>query len=255
VLTDGAVNLGSQQITGTITLRGGNNSAAAAFILSTLDDSVRLNGAVILHSGATIDTDSTDTDDGGFVSGTGGVIRFTNDAPVDSASGETNAITFDAGHLGIFFNEDLGANQRLGAFTVEEAGGGITFGETDGDVDNLPLADQGQVNQVLTDGAVNLGSQQITGTITLRGGNNSAAAAFRLSTLDDSVRLNGAVVLHSGATLDTDSTDTDDGGFVSGTGGVIRFTNDAPVDSASGETNAITFDAGHLGIFFNEDLG
>ena len=95
-------------------------------------------------------------------------IRLFAPAPVDSASGETNAITFDAGHLGIFFNEDIGANQRLGAFTVEEAGGGITFGETDGDVAADPLADQGQVNQVLTDGAVNLGSQQITGTITLR---------------------------------------------------------------------------------------
>src|SRR5205085_1935560 len=162
LFTDGAVNLGSQQITGTITFRGGNNSAAGAFTLSTLDDSVRINGAVVLQSGATIDTDSTDTDDGGFISASGGVIRFTNDAPVDSASGETNAITFDAGHVGIFFNEDLGASQRLGAFTVDEAGGGITFGETDGDVDGQPLADQGQVNRLFTDGAVNLGSQQIT---------------------------------------------------------------------------------------------
>src|SRR5688572_27712355 len=142
ILTEGAVNIGSVTIiSGGITFNGGPG-AADLTVLSTTNDNVRLNGPVTLNSSLRIDTSS----------GIGDIL-FTNDSPVDSQTGEFNDLTLNSGTGIVSFNEDLGSAQRLGMLTVENASQ-VFFGGADDDLDGLPLADLGRVEQILTEGAV-----------------------------------------------------------------------------------------------------
>ena len=97
--------------------------------MTTTSEDVRLNGAVTLSADVRIDTDET------AATGTGGAdVLFTNDAPIDSQLTEANDLVIDAGVASVFFNEDLGAaaaTSELGRLEIEQADGGVTFGQAD----------------------------------------------------------------------------------------------------------------------------
>ncbi len=224
--TDGAINLGEGDdvITGDIVLNGSGNE----LVIQTSNDRVRFNGAVTLASNVRIDSN--------VGNGTQSEIVFTNDAPLDSQSGETNNLTLNAGTGSIKFNEDIGATQRLGSFTIENADR-VIFGESD--TETVSAGSTGPVNVINTNGAINLGSQSvITNGIVLNGG----ATPIVVTTTSDAVRFNGAVTAASDVEVTTN-------------GGDILFTNDAPLDSEAAEHNDVTLDAGTAAVRFNEDIG
>src|SRR5439155_14723010 len=110
--TDGSIDIGTGNnptnvIGGTgITLNGGTGTLT----LQTTNDNVRLNGATNLFSNVRIDTGS----------GAGDVV-LTNDSPINSQPGEFNNLTINTGLGAVRFSEDIGAMQRLGALTIENA--------------------------------------------------------------------------------------------------------------------------------------
>ena len=164
-----------------------------------------------------------------------------NDASINSATGENNNFSLDAGTSSITFNEDLGAIRALGTFTINEADAGVIFGGADNEV--VGTGSTGPVNVINTTGDINIGvaTNVITGTgIVLNGGSSPLV----ITTTNANVRLNGAVTLASDVRIDTGS----------GTGD-ITFTNDTPVDSSANEFNDLTLTAGSGIIRFNEDIG
>ncbi len=196
-------------------------------VITTTNDNVRFNGAVTLNTDLRIDT------------GAGaGDITFTNDASINSQSGETNDLVLNAGTGKVSFNEDLGAAQQLGLLTIENAQQ-VVFGGAD--TETPGSGSTGPVNSVRTNDAINIGSQSvITGGIVLNGG----ATPLVMTTTNDNVRLNGAVTLGSDTRIDTGE------GF-----GDITFTNDTPINSQTGETNDLVLNAGLGDVLFNEDIG
>ena len=152
----------------------------------------------------------------------------------------------------MFFNENLGETRALGALTVTEADGGVTFGQAD-----TETGDTGPVNQInlIGDGtsgnALDLGSLEvITGTgITLNGGsdNDNVGTDSRLTitTTDDSIRFNGATRLNSDVLITTG---------LSG-GGDITFTVNATIDSQMGERNDLTLETGTGDIRLSAAVG
>lgn len=119
--TNGQIDIGSVSvITGGILFNGG---ASNLLTITTLGDSVRLNGTATLATNLRIDTDSTS-------SGTeGGDISFTAASPIDSISGETNDLTLDAGTGNITFAATVGRITPLSTLTIEQAQD-VTFQST-----------------------------------------------------------------------------------------------------------------------------
>ena len=242
VRTTGAIDIGSA---GPIGSRGivfdGGLLPASLLTVSTSSGSVPLNGAVRLDSHLAIDTDPSDADDL-TTSLTGASILFTHDAPIDSqansgnTASEANRLTLDAGVGSLRFNEDLGqrTHGQLGRLIVEEADGGVIFGQADdesgpdtGPVNFITLVGDGS-----TANALDLGSlDTISGGIILNGG----PGTLTISTTSDAVRFNGAVTLASDVVVDTRA------GAASGTEvGHLLFTTASPLDSAAGENNRLT---------------
>ena len=193
--------------------------------LETTGDPVRLNGPVSLETDVRIDTDDQDNDT------VGGDVLFTNDAPIDSQLSEFNELVIDAGTARVFFNEDIGANadeSKLGRLVIEEADGGVWFGEWGSETSALAVnkdGDTGPVEFIKLDGddtanpALDLGKQDVIGGIVLNGGTK-----LTILTTGDAVRINGPVTLESHVEIDT----TDDGNYV---GGSVTFTEAATVKS------------------------
>tara|TARA_R110002072_G_scaffold145459_1_gene291873 strand:+ start:236 stop:20809 length:20574 start_codon:yes stop_codon:yes gene_type:complete len=235
VSTNDAINIGSTNaIAGGIVLNGG----ASGIAFQTTGDNVRLNGAVVLQSNASIDTGDA-----------GGDITFTSDSTIDSGDGTTaaplgttierNDLFLDAGDGAVFFNASIGNTQRINDLTIDRAAGGVTFGAAD----TATTGAAGPVASVATDGAIDIGSgttddDVITGGIIL----NGAVVGISFQTSSDTVRLNGPVTLNSSVNIDTVNAD-------------VTFTNDASIDGQAGESNSLTINAGTARVLFNENIG
>ena len=221
-----------------------NGGAGGLLALNTTGGPVRLNGPVELQSSVRIRT----SDNGS----TGAGIRFTQNAPVDSQSGETNYLTLSAGTGGtVNFNADIGSSVALGRLVVTEASE-VAFGsDVDlADSDLAPLSVVRVTGDPANPGAwgIDLGSVESIGPggIKLNAGDGSTIS---IVTTADKIRFNGAVELQSNVLLDT----TDGNAFA---GAETRFTIHAPIDSQPGEHNNLTLTAGTAGIVnFNGDIG
>jgi len=154
------------------------NGGAGSLALTTTGDDVRINGAVTLASAVTIGTGPT----------VGGNITFTNDAPIDSAAGENNNLTLEAGLGAVRFNENLGEFTALGNLTVTRADAGVTFGQADVEVPGT--GGLGPVDIVNTLGGLNIGSTNaITGGIVL----DPSGSTLMLISSGGTIRFNGDV--------------------------------------------------------------
>lgn len=212
----------------------------------TTGRALRLNGAVVLQSDASIDTSDRGNE-------AGAEIRFTRDATIDSASGESNGLTFTAGTDGaVSFNADIGSTAALGWLIVTDAWG-VSFGNdvSGADPDLSPLTTvrvNGNAAFPPTDYALDIGSLTPIGDggIALNGG---AGSTLSLVTTADRVRMNGIVELQSDVWIDTSDAGT-------ASGAEIRFTQIATIDSEPGEANGLTLSAGIDGVVdFNADIG
>ncbi len=208
------------------------NGGAALLSLSSVGTRMRFNGAVTLRSDVDLNTGL----------GTGDIL-FTNDSPIDSQAGETSDLTLSADNGNVLFNEDLGSSQRLGSLIVTAANQ-IVFGQADNDP--VGTGTTGSVNIVATNERIVLGlNSPITNGIKLNGG----ASLLSISTTGDNVTFNGATELRSDVRIDTDPNNT------RAVAGNILFTAVSPLDSAAGENNDLTLDAGRSNINFNAIIG
>ncbi|MDA1164960.1 MAG: hypothetical protein O3B13_17835, partial [Planctomycetota bacterium] len=231
IRTFGEINLGKGSedddvITSGIVLNG----AGTGITFQTSDDDIRFNGQVQLQSDVTLDTS-----DGA------GDVTFTNDASIDSQNGENNGLTIDAGTASVFFNEDIGAVQALGALNIERANGGVLFGTAELET---VMGDAGPVDIVRTNGDINIGSiNAINGGISLNAGTGSGNV-FELTTDGDNVRFNGVV------TLDSIDVQISTGTSV---GGDVTFEDDLIPEG--NETVDLTLTTGTGDIVFNDVAG
>src|SRR4029079_12984701 len=177
------------------------NAGVDMLTITTTDDTVRFNGAVTLASGVTIDTNAT---------GLGGTITFTSAATIDSQTDEHNDLVIDAGSQQVLFNNNLGAVQSRGVFPILKADGGVFFGEADTDQGPGTI---GPVAIISTDGAIDIGVAEnvIAGAGIVF---NAGRQPLRITTTDDTVRLNGAVSLLSSLDINTNATPLTGGGTV-----------------------------------------
>lgn len=222
------IGAGTSAIAGSgIVLNGGTS----ALTLLTDAADIRLNGTTTLASDVLLAT------------GTGtGNVTLTNDTPVDSIANEFNDLVFDVGAGSVFINEDLGRTNRLGALTVLTSGGGVVFGEATTEVPGA--GSTGPVQVISTDRSIDIGvgSSVIGGTgIVFRG---TPIAGVMVTTTGDNIRLNGATTLETSVMFETGP----------GAGG-LEFTNNSPVDGASGMTSNLTADLGTGALLFNADIG
>ncbi|MCB9872992.1 MAG: hypothetical protein H6821_02335, partial [Planctomycetaceae bacterium] len=205
------------------------NGGTSTLTLETNNANIRLNGPTTLASSVLFDT------------GAGvGNVTLTNDTPVNSAAGEFNDLTFDAGAGSVFINEDLGRTTRLGSLRVLTAGGGVVFGQATTEVSGS--GSTGPVEVIHTDGPIDIGvgANAIGGVgIVFRG---TAIARTTITTTGDNVRVNGATTLGADLTVRTGSGD-------------LTFTANSTVDSAVGTTSSLTTDLGDGALFFNADIG
>jgi hypothetical protein len=231
IATDDAIDIGVGE---TVILGDGIvfNAGADTLFVTTTDDTVRINGAVTLNSFLDINTNPA---------GGGGNVTFTSDATIDSEAGEFNDLTLDVGTQQVLFNNNLGANQLLGALTITQADSGVTFGESD---TNEGPGTTGPVATIATAGAVDIGvlDNVIIGGIVL----NGDSGTLTLTTTDAPVRFNGQVTLASDVVIDTNET---------GFGGTVTFTSSGTIDSQAGERNDLTIDAGAEQVLFNNNIG
>ena len=245
VMTDGSIDIGSATTIGAsgITFDG----VAAGTTIETTSAAVRINGAVTLNTDLRIDTDET------AVAGTGGAnVTFTNDTPIDSQVIEGNDLTIDAGTAQVFFNEDIGnaaADTELGLLVIEEATGGVTFGNADTETPGTGASGQVNVISLVGDGAataLDIGSvTTIGGSGIVFNGGPGVGDTLSVDATGADVRVNGVVTLNSSVVITT-------GSSVSGD---VTFTNDSPIDAQGGESNNLTLTAGTGSVFFNEDIG
>ena len=148
----------------------------------------------------------------------------------------------NAGTGVVKFNEDLGSAQRLGLLTIENASQ-VSFGETDTEIPGTGTT--GPVNNVNTNGAIDIGSQSVvSGGIVLNGG----ASLLIITTTNSNVRLNGAVTLNSNVKIDTGA-GAGDITFTAANAGTGR------IDSQVNEHNDLTLNAGTGSVFFNGNIG
>ncbi|MGZ0167411.1 MAG: beta strand repeat-containing protein, partial [Planctomycetales bacterium] len=149
VMADGSIDIGSATTIGAsgITFDG----VATGTTIETTSDTVRFNGAVTLNTDLRIDTDETAS------AATGGAnVTFTNDTPINSQATEGNDLMIDAGIAQVFFNEDIGnaaADTELGLVVIEEATGGVTFGNADTETPGTGASGPVNVISLVGDGA------------------------------------------------------------------------------------------------------
>ncbi|NUQ62101.1 MAG: hypothetical protein HUU20_06415 [Pirellulales bacterium] len=239
VRAQGAIDIGSvEAILGGIVLDARDGST----VFFTTADFVRFNGPVTLRSSAWIDTSNAGAADGAE-------IRFTAASPIDSQAEENNALILTAGPSGLVsFNADIGAGRPLSQLIVTEAWG-VALGNDFGDADLAPMS------MVAIEGdprdpegfAIDIGSINPIGEggIVLNAGNGSTLSFV---TTADSVRLNGAVLLESDASVDISNGDFH-------VPVEIRFTLHAPIDSQAGEYNDLVLTAAAGIVSFNADIG
>jgi hypothetical protein len=224
----GAMNLGAAATELTSIVFNSGPGVADTLMVDTTGGDVRISGPVTLNSSLDITTGAA-----------AGDITFTNDASIDAQSTESNDLTLTAGAGSIFFNEDIGATNSIGALTITRSDGGVVFGQADTETPGAGAT--GPVNTVSTDDAIDIGSTNvIAGGIVFNGG----AGTIAFQTTDDNVRLNGAVTLQSATNIDTGDN-----------AGDITFTSDAMIDSQASEVNDLFLDAGDGTITFNANIG
>ena len=172
VRTDGPINLGSAA-----PIAGGVTFDSAAISIETTGDAIRVDGPITLAgSSTTLSTGAT----------TGGDITFTNNASIDSASGEMNNLTLTAGTGSVFFNEDLGGTVAVGALDVTRADGGVVFGQADTEMPD----GTGPVDLINAFGGINIGSATpIAGGIVL----DPSGATLMVVSSGGQIRFNGEV--------------------------------------------------------------
>ena len=184
--------------------------------------------------------------------GQAGDILFTDVGTVDSEAGETNDLTLRAGTGTITFNANIGTfdatsgtGTRVGAFTVEDTTGTVTFGGSDNTATD---SESGPVTAINTDGSIDIGAgtnddDEVSGGIVFNGG-DLASDVLTITTSSDNVRLNGPVRLRSDLTITT----------MTGAGN-IEFTDAATIDSEVGEANDLSLTSGTGTIDFNGNIG
>ena len=234
VNTDDAIDIG----VGSHVIGGSGivfNAGVDMLTITTTDDAVRLNGAVTLATGVSISTNAT---------GLGGSVTFTSAATIDSQTDEHNDLLIDAGSQQVLFNNNLGAVQSLGVFTILQADSGVFFGEADTDQGPGTI---GPVSIISTDGAIDIGvaDNVIAGSGIVF---NAGTQTLQITTTDDTVRFNGAVSLLSSLDIDTNFT------ALTG-GGTVMFTSATTIDGDFGEFNSLTLDVGTQQVLFNNDIG
>ncbi|HUG67797.1 MAG TPA: hypothetical protein VMM76_08595, partial [Pirellulaceae bacterium] len=216
------IGVGANTIEGTgITLNGGSNE----LLIATSNANVRLNGAVHAQSDIAIDTG----DGIGTITLTSSATIDSNDGPASGTSAELNSVRLDAGSGAVSVNANLGAQQRLGSFTVERAAGGVVIGGAD----ISSTGGTGPVTRIATDGPINIGSvAAITGGIALNGGNSLLA----IDTVAANVDFNGPLELRSDVAINTGLG-----------GGDLTLSAVATLNSQAGEANdfSISLDAGN----------
>ncbi|MDA1165426.1 MAG: hypothetical protein O3B13_20200, partial [Planctomycetota bacterium] len=154
--------------------------------LGTAGGSITIHDATLLTrprqndasaSTATLTTNVTTeltTDSGTPNTSLGGDILFERAATIDSTDGEHNNLLLAAGVGAVTFNNNLGAlatitDPALGTLTIASAASGVVFGSSD-----TVTATTGHVTTVVTNGAIDIGSQAvITGGIILNGGGDN----------------------------------------------------------------------------------
>ena len=173
---DGAMNLGAASTELTSIVFNGGPGVVDTLVIDTTGDDVRFNGAVTLNSSLAITTGSASAGD----------VTFTNDSPIDSQGGESNNLTVTAGTGSLFFNEDIGSTNNIGALTITRADGGVVFGQADNETSGEGTT--GPVSTVSTDDAIDIGSTNvIAGGIVLNGG----AGPIAVQTTDANIRMSG----------------------------------------------------------------
>src|SRR3970282_191376 len=156
-------------------------------------------------------------------------------------------------------SEDVGApaeGSELGGMEVEEAGGGVVFGEGEADPVGDAASDTGPVQRVELRGDGGAGGFALDlGSPALAGGRGSVRSGgegglLTIETGEDAVRFNGPVMLQTDVRIDTDAAVATGAEL-----GDVLWTNDAPIDSADGEASDLVIDAGTARVLFNEDIG
>jgi hypothetical protein len=218
-----------------------NAAVGGSIVIRTTDGSLFLDAAIPISTdtgNVTLDTNGAGR---GIVlmqtttlttgAGTAGDIRFADSTPIDSDTGTQYDLTLTAGTGSVFFNDEIGASESIGALTITQADGGVTFGETT------------PVTVINTDGGIDIGtgSDVIGGTgIVLNGG----AGTLTITTTDDDIRFNGPLTLAADVTIDTDDEL-----------GSILFTQFTSLDSETGEANDLMITAGTGSVSFNAAIG
>ncbi len=222
------IGVGTNVIAGTgITLNGGSGK----LLISTANADARFNGAVRAQSDIAIDTG----DGGGSITLTSSATLDSNDGPGVATTVERNSVTLDAGSGGVSINANLGSQQRLGAFTVERAGGGVVIGG--GDV--ATTGGTGPVTQIATAGAIQIGSvAAINGGIALNGGSSLLA----IDTSAANVDFNGPLELRSDVSITTG-------------GGTLTLSAATTLNSQPGEANDLTMALGAGNAVLGASIG
>ncbi len=201
IATDDAIDIGVGTNTITASARdadGGEtgiivgivfNAGGDTLQITTTDDPIRLNGPITLQSNLDINTNT---------SGIGDDVTFTSAATIDSQAtpdDEHNDLVIDVGTGALFFNNNIGATQSLGSFTITQADSGVTFGQDD-QFERPGLL--GPVNTIITEGPIDIGvgDNVITDGIHLNGGLQpvSELIPVLIESHLDSIRFNGLIV-------------------------------------------------------------
>ena len=165
------------------------NAGGDTLQITTTDDPIRFNGPITLNSNIDINTNT---------SGIGEDVTFTSAATIDSQAApddEHNDLVIDAGSGAVFFNNNIGATQSLGSFTITQADAGVTFGQHD-QFERPGLL--GPVNMIITEGPIDIGAGDnvITDGIQLNGGLQPVSELIPVLIVShlDSIRFNGLIV-------------------------------------------------------------
>ena len=233
VLTTGAINIGSTSVIGgTGIVLNGDEPGTNLITIDSGAASQRYNGPVQLNTNAQLTT-------------TAGQILFTTAGTINSdpVEAEHNNLTVTAGTGSVVFDANIGAasgTSRIGQLTVTQANAGVTFGGAD-----LVTGDLGPVTEVLTTGAINIGSTSVIGgTGIVLNGDEPGTNLITIDSGAASQRYNGPVQLNTNAQLTT-------------TAGQILFTTAGTINSdpVEAEHNNLTVTAGTGSVVFDANIG
>lgn len=223
------IGVGTNVIDGGISLNGGSSE----MLIATLNAHVRLNGHVRAQSDVAIDTG----DGGGAITLTSSATVDSDDGPINATNVERNSIRLDAGKGSISVNANFGSQQRLGAFTVERADGGVVIGGAD----TSSTGGAGPVTEIATDGPINIGSTSvIAGGIEL----NSGGATLLIDAAAANIDFNGPIELQSNVEINTGAV-----------GGDLTLSGASTLNSQSGEANGIAITLGTGNAIFGAAVG